>query len=519
MKDWIVELADENTGDLVKVYVTADSKEDAIDGAWFELSEEGEDVNNYTLIDAYSNLHLLYAISKDGKIYSGNNYEDIILNKPINFFSKDDSIKGYIDKKGKFYDEDGNSFESGGSVHEYTDDIWSFEAKVSDVNFYYEESWVKNMLPENSQIEFVKGENFKVKYRNVIDINPEGIDGGTPYIEEVSGTVVVEYSLREDEDLEIIELDFKTDADWNLKVLRNKGCIATTIDSLEINFKNKEVEVDFAGDSKGEWDSYEEGGLFNYLSTPITYQVFNENEIVLRTQSFNKAVDYRTLNGKHLKIVAIDKNGNSKVIASKEYANGGGIGKNKYQQASDYWKQLESQMTLKQKKFYSELLKRRLPKYEENMNDQDIANYINGEIIEQFGEDLGITKYQISGVNWFKLGFKYIAYREAIEHPEFWEEMKEYAKGGGVEDDLSTNQFKERWKRAEQIAIQELKREGKLPKTYAKGGGVSEIQSEITKEELESKLGRKLNGWNDDRVEYNGVTYVKCFLKPHYRIA
>ena len=61
--------------------------------------------------------------------------------------------------------------------------------------------------------------------------------------------------------------------------MRNKGCIATTIDSLEINFKNKEVEVDFAGDSKGEWDSYEEGGeLFNYLSTPITYQVFNENE-------------------------------------------------------------------------------------------------------------------------------------------------------------------------------------------------------------------------------------------------
>jgi hypothetical protein len=436
MKDWTVELADENTGDLVKVYVTADSKEDAIDGAWFELSEEGEDVNNYTLIDAYSNLHL-YAISKDGKIYSGNNYEDIILNKPINFFSKDDSIKGYIDKKGKFYDEDGNSFESGGSVHEYTDDIWSFEAKVSDVNFYYEESWVKNMLPENSQIEFVKGENFKVKYRNVIDINPEGIDGGTPYIEEVSGTVVVEYSLREDEDLEIIELDFKTDADWNLKVLRNKGCIATTIDSLEINFKNKEVEVDFAGDSKGEWDSYEEGGeLFNYLSTPITYQVFNENEIVLRTQSFNKAVDYRTLNGKHLKIVAIDKNGNSKVIASKEYADGGITG-------------------LASKGYYVKYDKFQKMWVVFKSNGTPVNEYINKHNAIDVADNLN-EKNKMVGSNY----------------------VNKYAKGGGVE-----------------------------------------IQSEITKEELESKLGRKLNGWNDDRVEYNGVTYVKCFLKPHYKIA
>ena len=60
--------------------------------------------------------------------------------------------------------------------------------------------------------------------------------------------------------------------------------------------------------------------------------------------------------------------------------------------------------------------------------------FINGEIIEQFGVDLGITPYQITGVNWFKLGFKYIAYREAIEEPEFWEEMNEYAGGGEIED-------------------------------------------------------------------------------------
>jgi hypothetical protein len=76
--------------------------------------------------------------------------------------------------------------------------------------------------------------------------------------------------------------------------------------------------------------SHKEGGeLFNPYLKPTTYKVFNENELVLKTQSFNKAVDYRVLNGKHLKIIAIDKNGNAKVIASSEYSKGGGVGKDK----------------------------------------------------------------------------------------------------------------------------------------------------------------------------------------------
>ena len=114
------------------------------------------------------------------------------------------------------------------------------------------------------------------------------------------------------------------------------------------------------------------------------------------------------------------------------FAEGGSVKKDKLQQARDYWKELEGQMSEKQKKFYNELLKRRQPSFEKNFNDSEIAEYINGEIIEQFGVDLGITKYQITGVNWFKLGFKYIAYREAIEEPEFWEEMNEYAEGGNI---------------------------------------------------------------------------------------
>ena len=52
--------------------------------------------------------------------------------------------------------------------------------------------------------------------------------------------------------------------------------------------------------------------------------------------------------------------------------------------------------------------------------------------------------------------------------------------------------------------------------TYEAGGDIS---SEISTEELESKVGRKLNGWGDDTVICEGVTYKKCFLKPYYKKA
>jgi len=106
-------------------------------------------------------------------------------------------------------------------------------------------------------------------------------------------------------------------------------------------------------------------------------------------------------------------------------ARGGGLNRmmaNKFQKASFYFKELENRMSEKQKKFFNALLKRRQPSFEKNFTDTEIANYINGEIEEQFGIDLGIKKYDITGQNWFKLGFKFIAYRESIEEPDFWED-------------------------------------------------------------------------------------------------
>lgn len=50
---------------------------------------------------------------------------------------------------------------------------------------------------------------------------------------------------------------------------------------------------------------------------------------------------------------------------------------------------------------------------------------------------------------------------------------------------------------------------------FAEGGGVGGI--EISKIELENMVGKKLNGWNDDIVYYNGKKYQKCYLRPYYK--
>ena len=51
---------------------------------------------------------------------------------------------------------------------------------------------------------------------------------------------------------------------------------------------------------------------------------------------------------------------------------------------------------------------------------------------------------------------------------------------------------------------------------FAEGGGVGGI--EISKIELENMVGKKLNGWNDDIVYYNGKKYQKCYLRPYYKV-
>jgi hypothetical protein len=110
-------------------------------------------------------------------------------------------------------------------------------------------------------------------------------------------------------------------------------------------------------------------------------------------------------------------------------ANGGNL-KNKYQIASDYWKQIEQSMTPKQKVLYKKAYKRLEDKFDQ-FNDREIAEYIQGSINEYYNDSFKLTNYEISGANWFKLGFKYIAHNDAIKEPEWWEDM---ANGGSVSE-------------------------------------------------------------------------------------
>lgn len=114
--------------------------------------------------------------------------------------------------------------------------------------------------------------------------------------------------------------------------------------------------------------------------------------------------------------------------SERDYANGGKT-KNKYQIASDYWRQIEESMTPKQKVLYKKAYKRLEDKFDQ-FNDRQIAEYIQGSINEYYNDSFKLTHYEISGVNWFKLGYKYIAHNDAINEPEWWE--SNYAKGGKV---------------------------------------------------------------------------------------
>lgn len=99
---------------------------------------------------------------------------------------------------------------------------------------------------------------------------------------------------------------------------------------------------------------------------------------------------------------------------------------------------------------------------------------------------------------------------------------KKYANGGGVGDysEYSNDALKDmiinlsRYENTEgdiKIIKEELERRKSM---YFVGGSVNEI----SKNQLENMVGKKLDGWNDDIVYYNGKKYQKCYLRPYYKV-
>jgi len=66
-----------------------------------------------------------------------------------------------------------------------------------------------------------------------------------------------------------------------------------------------------------------------------------------------------------------------------------------------------------------------------------------------------------------------------------------------------------------------IKVKSDLPNTtmFKNGGDADGYVENIPTETLEAMIGRKLNGWNDDKVIFNGIVYKKCFMRPYYEIA
>jgi len=289
--------------------------------------------------------------------------------------------------------------------------------------------------------------------------------------------------------------------------------------------------------------SHKEGGeLFNPYLKPTTYKVFNENELVLKTQSFNKAVDYRVLNGKHLKIIAIDKNGNAKVIASSEYSKGGGVGEDaeiasgKKSEILKRWAEKGGRDSAYSDKIfggYSEhyeitrltfVINKLNYKQREELLKLILEIKSNKENSDFYGSN-GDVK-QMSDFHHFDLNFhswKSVKVENKVEYLD-------YDFFGGISEDAlikidnflnsgiipsDSYYFVYNLSGSGQNIVTEYHNKSE----YSKGGGVGMgYGNEIPKEELESKVGRKLNGWNDDKIEYNGKVYEKCFLKPYYKI-
>jgi hypothetical protein len=125
--------------------------------------------------------------------------------------------------------------------------------------------------------------------------------------------------------------------------------------------------------------------------------------------------------------------------------------------------------------------------------------------------DIGLKEAIQDLINKIKLGnFKV----DAIE--------SKYAKGGGVGDysEYSNDALKDmiinlsRYENTEgdiKIIKEELERRKSM---YFVGGSVNEI----SKNQLENMVGKKLDGWNDDIVYYNGKKYQKCYLRPYYKV-
>lgn len=170
---------------------------------------------------------------------------------------------------------------------------WQFEEKIlykpisgrntSDVDFFYEEEFLKDKLPKGAIIDYVSADTsesgcFRVRYENKPDITKRGIEATKPSVKRIWGTIIVEYYESDSENAEKQEKEIEFDTDkftefihknrspfpsdkWGYSLVLNKGCVAGAPQALNIDFKDKIIIVNFTGsEDMGEKEYYNNGG-------------------------------------------------------------------------------------------------------------------------------------------------------------------------------------------------------------------------------------------------------------------
>lgn len=185
--------------------------------------------------------------------------------------------------------------EEGGIARGGTTNDWQFEAKISNVDLLYESEWLKDKLPKGAVVDNVSASDFKVEYENRPNVHKSGLEISFPEIKKISGVINVEYYESENENAQKQEKEIEFDTDklsefihknpsilerqygkekdkWGYVTVLNKGCIATSPQSLHIHFEDKTIEVNFVNpEAMGEWEYYNHGGVTNNSKMDIYY--------------------------------------------------------------------------------------------------------------------------------------------------------------------------------------------------------------------------------------------------------
>lgn len=140
------------------------------DALWKEASK----YSNGGGVEGLPENYYQHAIERENKIYTGDNYVGIISQYSPNFFHKDVSFMGYVDKFGEFYDvqvgDDASLYANGGGVGEniYTIEYFGWSPIIRGMDF--DNIDIKAMSEDEAWDKF-NAMNKMVKTANISHIN------------------------------------------------------------------------------------------------------------------------------------------------------------------------------------------------------------------------------------------------------------------------------------------------------------------------------------------------------------